>query len=339
VTRDSDPQFDLLEFRVGPDEAGQRLDKLLAVHAPEHSRSYLKELAQHGHVRVGGEVCEPKIKLRAGQRVEAKLVPRHHLRPGGELELPALHVLFEDEEILVVNKPAGMPTHPGGGQHGGTLAQAAQAHVGRDLPSSGEPERGGIVHRLDRYTSGLLVLAKSEAALKGLQAQFHDREVQKLYLAIVHGEPRFESDWIEKRMERDPQKPERMRLVPRKALLEAERLGEDPPGRSAETYYELAQRLDGYSYLRCKPRTGRTHQIRVHLSSIDLPIVGEHLYKGRRHQGLELPEGAPPCDRHLLHAAKLSIRHPGSGEAMSFEAEMPADFAAVLEYLRARTGS
>jgi 23S rRNA pseudouridine1911/1915/1917 synthase len=183
------------------------------------------------------------------------------------------------------------------------------------------------------------VLAKSEAALKGLQAQFHDREVQKLYLAIVHGEPRFESDWIEKRMERDPQKPERMRLVPRKALLEAERLGEDPPGRSAETYYELAQRLDGYSYLRCKPRTGRTHQIRVHLSSIDLPIVGEHLYKGRRHQGLELPEGAPPCDRHLLHAAKLSIRHPGSGEAMSFEAEMPADFAAVLEYLRARTGS
>jgi 23S rRNA pseudouridine1911/1915/1917 synthase len=171
VTRDSDPQFDLLEFRVGPDEAGQRLDKLLAVHAPEHSRSYLKELAQHGHVRVGGEVCEPKIKLRAGQRVEAKLVPRHHLRPGGELELPALHVLFEDEEILVVNKPAGMPTHPGGGQHGGTLAQAAQAHVGRDLPSSGEPERGGIVHRLDRYTSGLLVLAKSRFHLPGVRAR------------------------------------------------------------------------------------------------------------------------------------------------------------------------
>ncbi|PIE24733.1 MAG: RNA pseudouridine synthase [Planctomycetota bacterium] len=326
----------VIEFCVEAKEAGMRLDKLLATRLEAQSRSYLKELADSGYVQVDGQVTEAKRKLSAGQRCRCELVPRYRLRPGGESELPDLCVLYEDDDLLVVNKPAGMATHPSGGIRWGTLAQVAQAHVDVQLPSSGGEERPGIVHRLDRFTSGVLVLAKSVPALEGLQDQFRERKVSKLYLALVHGEPRFASDWIEDRLERDPGKPERIRIVSRKALREAEEKGEAAPGREAATFYELAERLGGFALLHCRPRTGRTHQIRVHLSSIDHPLLGEHIYKERRHQGQKLPLGAPACKRHMLHAADLEFLHPRSGESLRFSAELPEDFADLLAFLRGR---
>ena len=339
MPQNPESEAQVIEFRVEAGEAGTRLDKLLAMRIGGESRSYLKELADAGHVLVDDQVAEAKQKLSVGQRCRCELVPRHRLRPGGETELPELCVLHEDDEILVVDKPAGMATHPSGGIRWGTLAQAAQAHVGTQLPSSGDEERPGIVHRLDRFTSGVLVLAKTVAALRALQDQFRERSVSKLYLALVHGEPRFASDWIEDRLERDPGKPERIRIVSRRALREAEAKGEDAPGREAATFYEVVERFGEYALLHCQPRTGRTHQIRVHLSSIDHPIVGEHIYKGRRHQGQKLPAGAPACDRHMLHAAELAFVHPGSGEAMRFRAEPPADFAELLAFLRQHAAS
>ncbi len=317
---------------TAPDGPPCRLDKLLAQLLPEHSRSYLKELAGQGNARVDGEVQEGRFKVRSGAEIELQLVPRHRLREGGDVSLPDLTGLYEDDVILVVDKPAGMASHPSGGRRWGTLSQAACAHCGFELPSPPGESRHGIVHRLDMYTSGVIALAKTEEALQLLQQQFRQREVQKESLALVIGSPRFSSEWIDLPIERDPKKPERMRVSRGDPDAVPEKNAYSP--REASTFYEVMEHFDGFALLNCRPKTGRTHQIRVHLSAIGHPLLGEHIYKGRNRQGRGLPEAAPRPDRHLLHARSLTLHHPATGEERSFVAEPAKDFLDVWNWLR-----
>lgn len=289
--------------------------------AGDLSRAHARELIEAGHVMVAGRLEPPRYRVRAGEPIEATLLARHLLRAEGRAPLPPLRILHEDGQVLVLDKPPGQASHPGGADLWGTVSQAAEAHCGPRLPAASGEDRAGIVHRLDKDTSGVMVLAKTETALASLQEQFRRREVHKEYRAIVFGVPRFLSDWIEQPIERDPRHPERMRLA---------REG----GRDAATYYEVLQAFDGYAYLACRPRTGRTHQIRLHLSAIGHPLVGEGTYRPRRAQGLALPGEAPDPGRQCLHAVSLSFRHPASGTTVKYRAPLPDDMAALLDWLR-----
>ncbi len=299
---------------------GIRLDRVLAALFPEHSRSYLRELIDGGFVTAGGEQVLARHPMAAKTEIDIRLEERHRLRPGGDTELPKLTVLFEDEDLLVVDKPAGMATHPSGGVRWGTLSQAAEVHCGAPLPALSGDDRPGVVHRLDKLTSGTIVLAKTESAFVELQRQFKARQVAKEYRAIVFGLPRFHSEWIETEIGRHATQAGRMCIV-------------SEGGRDASTYYEVVERFTDFAYLLCRPRTGRTHQIRVHLTSVGHPVVRDAVYKSRRISG-ELPKGAPDPGRQCLHAAVLGFRHPVGGQELSFEARLPDDMAELLEWLR-----
>jgi 23S rRNA pseudouridine1911/1915/1917 synthase len=300
--------------------AGERLDRaLVELLEGSLSRTRIQELIQDGGVRIDGAPAErPAQALEAGQRIELLEVPRSRVRPGGPVG-SELQVVFEDEHLAVVDKPAGQLTHPTSVVKGGTVSELATARWG-ELPSPQGEDRPGVVHRLDADTSGLLVLAKSAAAGETLVEAFRERTVEKRYLALVQGEPRFDSDWITTPIGRTRERPDRMQVLP---------AGE---GRPAETLYRVLERLGRFALLECKPTTGRTHQIRVHLASIDLPIVGDRVYPGRA--SALLPKTAPSHERHLLHAAGLSFPHPVSGEPLVFESPLPADFQAWIDWLR-----
>lgn len=312
-------EHERIERRAGAAEVGWRLDRFVAGQLPDRSRSWAKDLVIRGYVEVAGRREAPQFRLDAGDLVTITVVPRRELA-GEHTPAPELRVLFEDEAILVIDKAAGHVVHPGGNARDTTVADAAAAHCGHDLPDPSGAGRGGIVHRLDKDTSGVMVLAKTEAALRALQAEFKERRVEKEYRAIVFGEPRFLSDWIDTRIARDPRHPERMKTV-----------RED--GRDALSYYETLRVFDGHAELMCRPKTGRTHQIRVHLSSIGLPLVGDVLYRPRAQQGLALPAGAPDPGRHCLHARRLAFAHPSSSTEVAFEAELPGDMVDLLAWL------
>ncbi len=306
-------------LRVPPDLAGQRLDKVLARLVPGQSRVRLREMVEDGRVWLDGAVVtKPSLPLEEGGRLEVELVERDRTRPGSAAGL-ALEVLYEDGVIAAVAKPAGMIAHPSDTVRGGTVAELAAQRWG-ELPAPHGPERAGLVHRLDADTSGVLLLALDADAAADLVRQFEAREVKKEYLALVHGEPRFDADWIEAPLARS-------RGGDGRIVVAAQ--GE---GRPAETFYRVLERLRGYAVLACEPRTGRTHQIRVHLASIGHAIVGDALYRGRKK--LALPRGAPAMGRHALHAARIELTHPRSGERVAFEAPLPADFATLLDWLR-----
>ncbi|MEZ5989731.1 MAG: RluA family pseudouridine synthase [Planctomycetota bacterium] len=311
-------------FRAGAAEAGERLDRCLAAWLPELSRAYLQELVAAGAVLVDGERRPASYRLTEGAEVEVEQRPRDELRGRSPVAPPALVVLYEDEDVVVLDKPAGHAMHAGGSVFSGTIAEAAEARWGPGLPqrAPGEP---GIVHRLDQDTSGVVVLARTEAALAGLMRQFEARTVEKEYTALVAGRPRFASDWIEKPLERDPRRKDRMRVARK-------------DGREAATYWELVEDFDGFALLRCRPRTGRTHQIRVHLAAVDLPIVGDEVYRPRSAQGRGLPADAPAPGRFFLHAAALAFDHPRDGRRLRFEAPLPPDLARLLDWLRAHRG-
>ena len=308
---------------IGPDETGLRLDRLLVLRFEESSRAWLQKLIREGRVEIEGhEGVMPSTKLREGDRVRIAYYESSDLPPERMQDIPPLTLLYEDEDVLVIDKEAGVVCHPGAGVRRVTVSDMACAHCGVILPSPPGEARPGIVHRLDRETSGVMVLAKNIPAMVALQKQFKDRVVQKEYLAIVFGVPRFISDWITKDLERDPKRPERIRVAP---------LG----GRVAETYYEVLERFRDFAYLLCRPKTGRTHQIRVHLDSVHHSIVGDRVYRSRKVQGIRIPEGAPVPGRQALHAHRLEFVHPSSGERMAFEAPLPEDMEQFLEWLRA----
>ncbi len=309
-------------IQVGAEEAGMRLDQLLARRFEESSRAWLQKLIREGRVEVEGQPPPaPSTRLREGEVVRVAYYESSELPPERVGDIPPLQPLYEDEDILVIDKEAGLVCHPGAGERRVTVSDMACAHCGSVLPSPPGEARPGIVHRLDRETSGVMILAKTIPAMRALQRQFHDREVQKEYLAIVFGEPRFFSDWITAPLERDPKRPERIRVAPK-------------DGRAAETYYEVRERFRDFTFLLCRPKTGRTHQIRVHLDSVHHSIVGDRVYRSRKVQGIRLPEEAPVPGRQALHAGRLELAHPVTGERMAWEAPLPEDMRLFLDWLR-----
>ncbi len=305
---------------------GHRLDRALFELLDGPSRVRIQEWIKDGGARLDGAlVRRPAHPVQTGQVLELEDVPSSRERPGAPPDLD-FRVVFADEHLLVVDKPAGMVVHPTSVVRGGTVSELAEARFG-PLPTPQGEERHGIVHRLDAETSGLLLLARTDAAGEELKRQFHAREVEKVYLALVSREPRFDSDWIEAPLGRSRKSPDRVSVM---------REGE---GQHARTFYEVRERFGVAALLACKPLTGRTHQIRVHLESIDHPVLGDKLYKGRRGRREPLPPGAPPLLRHALHAHHLAFRHPASGVPLAFEAPLPEDMAALVAWLRARATS
>lgn len=313
-------------FVVDADGAGQRLDVWLHGRLAAHSRSWIKELVKRGQVLVDGTKAKPSHKLSAGETIAAEVLPHPDAR-GLEPEDIPLVVLHEDASVLLVDKPAGLVVHPGSGRHDGTLANALAYHV-KELSDVGGGSRPGIVHRLDRDTSGVMVVAKTNAAHFAISRQFQDRTTEKRYLALVEGVVNFDGDVIDAPLARSP--------------IDAAKVIVDPGrGKEAVTTYEVLERFDGFSLVCCRPRTGRTHQIRVHLASIGHPIVADATYgrRARLHRAeLERRPGhegeAPLIARQALHAQRLEFFHPLEGRRVVHEAPVPSDMAATIEALR-----
>lgn len=296
------------DFDIDPSRQKVRLDVFLAEAQSEFSRSYLQKLIEGRHVAVNGAHVRPNYKLKAGDHVELNVPDPTPLEVTPE-DIP-LDVVYEDECIVVVDKPAGMVVHPAPGHTGGTLVNALLFHCS-DLAGIGGVERPGIVHRLDKETSGLVVVAKTDAALQSLAAQFKQSHIHKEYLALVRGRVKNSRGTIDSPIGRHKVHRKKMSLYTQK-------------GREALTRYEVIERFDDFSYLRLYPKTGRTHQIRVHLASLGHPIVEDTLYGGKKAGDL-----GEIC-RHALHAHKLELSHPQSGERVAFESPLPADMASFL---------
>ena len=310
---------------VEPAESGVRLDRWLAERLPELSRMRIKALVEAGGVRVRGRAPKAAHRLKAGELVEAEIPPP----PPEELRaepIPLL-IVFEDEHVLVVDKPAGMVTHPGAGQPGGTLAAAGLAHAPA-MASVGGPRRPGIVHRLDKGTSGLIVLAKTRQAYDALTAQLARRTVSRRYLCLVHGRLTRDGGVIDAPIGRDPRSRVRMAVA------------REGRGRRAVTRFRVLERFPGFTSLECRLETGRTHQIRVHLASLGFPLVGDNTYGSRRRSGAD----AIPADLLArlqgvaLHAAALGFTHPASGAPVEFVSPLPDRIDAILCHLRTQHG-
>ena len=306
-------------FELGSDARGQRLDQVLVARMQGWSRTRLQELIKEGRVRLSGaEIKKPGHLIEEGGELVIALPPEQgSVLPAG-LEP---RVLFEDEHLVALDKPAGLLSHANAGGREGGVAEWATLRYG-DLPSLEDEERSGLAHRLDRDTSGVLLVAKTRAVLEGLKAAFQARAVHKTYLAIVQGQTRFDSEWIENWIGRSERNRDRIVVLP------------EGEGRFATTYYETRERFQDFSYLAVFPKTGRMHQVRVHLSSLGHPLLGDEVYKPRSKHPIPLPPEAPQMARHALHASMLELVHPISGAALKFESPLPEDMAAVLEWLR-----
>jgi len=299
--------------------AGWRLDRWLAREVPDQSRSRLQSLIEAGAVLLEGKPARASSRLRAGQTVVVRIPAPRPAAPRPE-DIP-LKVVHEDDRLLVIEKPAGLVVHPGAGVAQGTLVNALLHHV-RDLSGIGGELRPGIVHRLDKGTSGLMVVAKDDATHRDLVRQFAGRTVEKEYLAIVLGVPRPARGVVDSPIGRDPVNRKKMSLRARRA-------------RAARSDYEVAEVLDGAALVRVRIHTGRTHQVRVHLASLGHPVAGDALYGGRRApaSGRDTArEALRALSRPALHAARLAFDHPGTGERLAFESPLPPD----LEELRQR---
>jgi 23S rRNA pseudouridine1911/1915/1917 synthase len=310
-----------LSFDVSEEDAGTRLDAFLAARIEGVSRTTLKRAIEEGDVLVGGHASKPSYKLRAGEHVEAELPepPATEVEPE---DIP-LDIVYEDEEVVVVNKPAGMVVHPAAGVRTGTLANAlAHRFAQFRTPQSIRP---GIVHRLDRDTSGLIVVAKTARAHESLSDQFRARTVFKSYAALVHGVTKDEKGKIEQPIARDPRNRTRMGVV--------------RGGRAALTLWRVRRRFERFTLLDVEIKTGRTHQIRVHLAWMKYPVVGDGTYGMGRDKTIADPRvrsAIAAMGRQFLHAARLGFHHPRTGEWMSFDSQPPAELARLLEELEAK---
>jgi 23S rRNA pseudouridine1911/1915/1917 synthase len=306
-------------FLVDPADAGKRLDSFLAERVAGWSRSRLQKLIDDGDILVGGRDSKPSYKLRSGDQVEVELPPPSASSFAPE-DIP-LDILYEDDSVVVVNKPAGLVVHPAAGVPSGTLANALAFHFNH-LSQKAGTIRPGIVHRLDRDTSGLMVVAKTDEAHENLTDQFRAREVFKSYIALVHGRVSPENGRIEEPIARDPRNRARMGVV--------------RGGRPALSLYRLRRPLDRFSLLDVQIKTGRTHQIRVHLAWIKHPVVGDETYGGGRDNAITAPRlrsALRHLNRQFLHAANLGFKHPKTGEWMRFEAPLAPDLQLFLDTL------
>jgi 23S rRNA pseudouridine1911/1915/1917 synthase len=315
-----------LHLHVDAAMRGTRIDRLLAEHFPQLTRSRLQKLCRDGYVTARGRkvrsayrvLQDDDIRVRVPPPAPSELVPEN---------IP-LRVVYEDDDLLVVDKPAGLVVHPAAGNPTGTLVHALLYHQAQLSPGSG-PGRPGIVHRLDKDTSGLLVVAKTEAAHAGLAAALHERQVRREYAAIVWGSMRGDEGTVEGAIGRSPADRKRMAVVAR-------------GGKQSLTRWQVRERFACTTYLRVRLATGRTHQIRVHMASVGHPVFGDVTYGGRNSRLTDLAAGPKVQARHALallarqalHAARLSFRHPVRGHELDFEAPLPEDMAAALAILR-----
>jgi 23S rRNA pseudouridine1911/1915/1917 synthase len=305
-----------VEFIVPVEESGLRIDRFLVGVMAGQSRSRIQRLIKDGHVRVAGETVRPNTAVRAGEVVAVAAPPPTDSTV--EPEPLDLDVLYEDADLLVINKPPGMVVHPAAGHARGTLVNALLHHV-QDLSGIGGESRPGIVHRLDRGTSGLMVVAKHDRAHTELARQFQDREVEKEYIALVWGVVQA-GRRIDAAIGRDPADRKKMSARARWA-------------RTAVTRVTSARHLRGVSLLHVAIATGRTHQIRVHLSAIGHPVVGDSLYGGVRRRIPAPLRALGRLDRPFLHAARLAFHHPADGRKLEFSSPLPEDLQNVLDNL------
>lgn len=301
-------------FIASAEDAGRRLDLYLASRLPGISRTRIQELIDEGRVRISERLARRAQRVVAGDLIDVEVIPRPPLRAAPE-EIP-LDVLYEDEDLVVVNKPSGMVVHAGAGAVRGTLVNALLHHFGT-LSTVGGNLRPGIVHRLDRGTSGAIVVARNDVAHRVLGEQFRSRQVSKTYIALLHGRLPRDAGSIARPISRDPQRRTRMTA----------RLGR---GRAAQTDWHVLLRLGHFTLVEAEPRTGRTHQIRAHFAAVGHPLVGDTLYGAPRqvHVG---KASLPPLGRVFLHAARLSFAHPRTGATI--EVRAPLD-PGLHEYLK-----
>lgn len=297
-------------FVVEEADAGARLDVFLSRRLDEFSRAGVQRLIQRGVVQVNGTVGRAAARLRAGDRIEVAVPPV--LPPHAEPEDLPLRVLLEDEAFVVIDKQPGMAVHPGRGRPSGTIANAVAFRYRGAM--GGEPYRPGIVHRLDLETSGAMVIAKTEAAHAALADSFRQRTVKKEYRALVHGAPAHDEECVDLPLGRDVHKPARMAVRFDK-------------GREAQTDVVVLERWEHAAYVLCRPHTGRTHQIRVHMLTLGHPLLGDRMYAGGLKPSVDVP-------RLMLHAHKLAFPHPETGVEVAVEAPLPSDFEDVLLALR-----
>jgi 23S rRNA pseudouridine1911/1915/1917 synthase len=301
-------------FGVDTSSVGARLDRWLAGQLPDISRARVQALIEAGHVRVDGRALKASRRMRGGERVEVEIPP-----PPPETLVPEpveLAVVFEDEQVLVVDKPVGMVVHPGAGHTTGTLAAAVLAHA-PGTAGVGGPRRPGVVHRLDKETSGLLVVAKTARAYDSLTAQLAARTVTRRYRAIVVGRMTAPSGVVDKPIGRHPHDRVRMAVLPRGR------------GKRAVTRFEVLARFADFTDLEVRLETGRTHQIRVHMASLGHPVAGDRIYGGRSAR-TPLPV---PFEGLALHAAALAFMHPVSGARLEFASDLPPRMARLLSHL------
>ncbi len=300
-----------ITFTVAEEQKGERLDKVVLLYTLHLSRAKAQRLIVAGAVTVNGYPSKSSYRVEPGDQVAVTLPeePNSTVRP----EPIPLDVVYEDDHLLVVNKPSGMVVHPAPGHPGGTLVNAVLAHSPQ-VAGVGQPDRAGLIHRLDKETSGLIVIAKNEAALVAMQRQFKDRNVDKTYLALVEGQVQPREGIIDVPLGRDQRHRQKMAVA--------------REGKEARTMYRVVETFDHHTLLEVHPYTGRMHQVRVHLAWLGYPVVGDAVYGRRRQRLLQ--------ERHFLHAAQLCFTHPATSEKVTFQAPLPVELSVVLEHLQSR---
>ena len=308
-----------VQFTVSAEQAGTRLDRFLVSQLPEISRTQVQGLLKEGRVQVDGAPMKPSHRVEPGAMVVVEIPAAP--APGVAAEEIPLEILYEDRDLAVINKPAGMIVHPGAGAETGTLVAALLHRYGTDagLSAIGGPQRPGIVHRLDKGTSGALVIARNDAAHRRLVEEFREREVEKTYLALLHGKVKGEAGRIELPVARDLRRRSRMTARRRE-------------GREARTDWRVRLRLDSFTLVEADLHTGRTHQIRVHFSALGCPVVGDTLYGAPRQERMG-NEALPPLGRNFLHAARIAFAHPRTEKRLEIRAPLPEELAGYIRLL------
>lgn len=316
-------QNEPLVFKVGRTIKPRRVDKYLHDRFANFSRAMLQKQIAAGSVKVNGQVVKASYKLTPGETVEISLpeLPSKEIMPE---EMP-LDIIHEDDDLIIINKQADLVVHPARGNTHGTLVNAL-AHYSSELSTGLGEFRPGIVHRLDRNTTGIMIITKNDIAQWKVAKQFENRTIKKEYLAIVHGSPDLTADKISAKLGVHPTIREKYAIRPE-------------TGKESVTFYEVIEQFRGYSLIKCKPRTGRTHQIRVHLSHIKHPIVGDDMYGGKLVYPWQLKDAEPAVEepviaRCALHAFSIEFRHPTTEKMIKFEAPLPDDMNHLLDMLR-----
>jgi len=306
-----------MKLQAGPDDRGLRLDVFLAQRLENLTRSQIQSLNRSGAIRIEGHADKSGYRIRGGETIEVDL---HALTPAPPLnpEQIPLQIHFEDRDMAVIEKPAGLVVHPGSGTRDATLVHGLLWHF-QQLSSTGGDARPGIVHRLDKKTSGLLIVAKNNVAHARLSSDFQDRKIQKTYLALVHGRPRQQSGTIELSVGRHP-------------TIRTKMTAGTARGRAAFTEYRVLEEFRGFSLLEVRIKTGRTHQIRVHLSAIGHPVVGDDVYGDSSYRQFVKKYG--PLNRYFLHAAVLRLNHPTTGETLEFHSPLPPGLQNLIKSIK-----